>query len=357
MAGNADVTATLRLRAKDESAAAFRSLAGKFDAVERKSRQVERATAASMRAGRTASKVSMIERASVRTEAALLARASTVLAPAAIAYGAVKSVARFAEVERQVERIGITAGATAEQTKSAFGVIDRAAFNFATSQDDITAGLDTLVATGRDMKDALSFLPSITATAVASGAAITDIAQTADSVGRNFDIAGDKMQSAFDIMNAGGKSGQFELKDMAAYLPSAGAGIHRPGLQGREGAEEAGGVASGDAGRNRFGKRSGNGTAECCPEARNERNRQEIQRVRRRPSRRDEKGAARRQGSDRDLRRADPQDRRRRSFEAAPALRRCAGHHRHAGAVEQRQADDERHGPVEQRRRLDTARP
>jgi TP901 family phage tail tape measure protein len=235
MAGNADVTATLRLRAKDESAKAFRSLAGRFDAVDKKARQVERATRATMRAEQAAGRVAAVNRAAGRTEAALLARAGGILAPAAIAYGAGRSVQRFASVERAIDRIGITAGATAAETKTAFGVIDKAAYDYAMTQDAVTAGLDSLVASGRDLPSALAFLPAVTATAQAAGAEITDMATTADALGNSFDITGDKMQSAFDILVMAGKEGKFELKDMASYLPTLAPAFEVLGYKGEAG--------------------------------------------------------------------------------------------------------------------------
>lgn len=158
-----------------------------------------------------------------------------IIPPAAIAAAGAATVRRFAEAELAVERIGITAGASADETKAAFGVIQKAAHDYAMTQDEVTAGLDTLVASGRDMKDALAFLPSVTATAQASGSAITDIASTADAIGRNFKVAGSDMQRAFDIIVEGGKAGQFELRDMASYLPSLAPSFAALGYEGEEG--------------------------------------------------------------------------------------------------------------------------
>ena len=53
------------------------------------------------------------------------------VAPAALAYGVGRSVARYASVERAITRIGITAGATAEETKAAFGAIGKASQDYA----------------------------------------------------------------------------------------------------------------------------------------------------------------------------------------------------------------------------------
>lgn len=164
-----------------------------------------------------------------------MSRAAVVLAPAAIAAGAAKAFTRFAEVERSINRIGVTAGASAEQTRAAFAVVDKAAFDYATSQDEVVSGLDSMVASGRSMESALSFLPAVAATAQASGSAITDIATTADALGNSFGITGDKMQGAFDILVKAGKEGKFELKDMAAYIPTLGPAFEALGYKGESG--------------------------------------------------------------------------------------------------------------------------
>lgn len=220
-----EIEARLKLSAIDRTAKAFTSVSRNLDRIDAKSRQVARSQTAVGRAQQG------IARASAGAEMALLRYA----APAALAYGAARTVTRFAAVERSIGRIGITANATAAETKAAFGVIDKAAFDYATTQDSVTAGLDSLVASGRDLPSALSFLPAVTATAQAAGAEITDIATTADALGNNFDIAGDRMQGAFDILVKAGKEGKFELKDMAQYVPSIAPAFEVLGYKGEAG--------------------------------------------------------------------------------------------------------------------------
>ncbi|WAJ26841.1 phage tail tape measure protein [Antarcticirhabdus aurantiaca] len=187
------------------------------------------------RSGRMSAATAMAMGQANTALAAGMAQVAGVLTPAAIGYGAVQSMRRFADAELAVERIGITAGSTSEETRSAFGIIQKAAHDYAMTQDEVTEGLGTLVSTGRDMRDALAFLPSVTATAQASGSAIVDIANTADAVGRNFNIAGQDMQKAFDILVAGGKAGMFELRDMSAYLPSLAPAYQALGYTGEAG--------------------------------------------------------------------------------------------------------------------------
>lgn len=165
----------------------------------------------------------------------VVALARGYLGPVIAAYGLKSAVTKSAEAERAITRVGITADASAEALakvgQRAFGIAQEVAMPYA----KIVGGLDTLVAQGRNLEDAMAFLPAVARTASAAGAEVEDIAKTADSVSSNFKIAGREMQTAFDIMAAGGKAGQFELKDMARYLPSLGPAAAAAGFQGQKG--------------------------------------------------------------------------------------------------------------------------
>lgn len=151
------------------------------------------------------------------------------------ARAAMDSVKRHAEAERAITRIGVTADASKEALASVGETAFKIAQEVAMPYDKVVQGLDVLVAQGRSLKDAMAFLSPVARTASATGAEVDDIARTADSVGSNFKIAGDQMQRAFDIMAAGGKAGQFELKDMARYLPSLGPAAAAAGFTGENG--------------------------------------------------------------------------------------------------------------------------
>ena len=140
-----------------------------------------------------------------------------------------------AAFDRRITMIGQTAEASREQIDTLGASVHDLAQETATPADKVAGGLEALVAQGRNLKEAMGFLPSVARTAAASGSAVDDIAKSADSVGSNFDIAGKRMQSAFDIMAAGGKAGQFELKDMARYLPSLSPAAKAQGFKGEKG--------------------------------------------------------------------------------------------------------------------------
>ncbi|MGO4831830.1 phage tail tape measure protein, partial [Rhizobiaceae sp. 2RAB30] len=218
---NRTVEAILRLSSKLGSMKAFSDLAGHLDKVDRKAKDLNR-------------RQSMIAAGARDMHATLLRYA----APAAVAYGAKQAFVDFAELERRMTRIGITAGSSAGETREAFDVLQRGAKDFAMPIDQAVEGLDTLVSSGMSLKEALAFLPSVLATAQAAGATTTDIANTAQKAASALGLQAGEMQRAFDIMVTGGKAGQFELKDMAAYIPELANSFASLGYKGEEGLKE-----------------------------------------------------------------------------------------------------------------------
>jgi TP901 family phage tail tape measure protein len=200
---NRTIEAILRLSAKLGSMRAFDQMAGKLDHVDRKARAFNRSQGAMARGAH-----------------AVGTAISRFAAPAVLAYGAKEAIVSYAEIERRINRIGITADASAEKTKGVLANVEQIAKDTAMPVDQVVAGLETLVASGQSLDEAMSFLPSVVKSAQAAGAETADLATTADAVSRSLQIAGDKAQLAFDIMAKGGKAGKFELKDMAQYLPS-----------------------------------------------------------------------------------------------------------------------------------------
>lgn len=214
---NRTIEAILRLSAKLGPMGAFGQLSGKLNQVNQKALAFNKTQG-------------------------LMARNSALAANAVrglVAYGLVRGtselVTNFAGAERRLNRIAINADAGKDKLSEMFRTVDRAALDYSMTQDSVTDGLESLVASGRSLDDALSFLPSVAATAQAAGADITDIATTADAMANSFHFAGNNMQRAFDILITSGKQGKFELKDMAQYLPSLAPAMAALGYQGEKG--------------------------------------------------------------------------------------------------------------------------
>lgn len=141
----------------------------------------------------------------------------------------------YADFDRRMTRIRQTADASVAEAEQAKNRIRQIAQEVALPVDEVMGGVEDLVASGRSLGETLAFLPAVAKTAQASGAAVGDIAKTADAIGTSMGIAGDQMQRAFDILVQQGKAGKFELKDMAQYLPSLAPAAAAVGLRGAEG--------------------------------------------------------------------------------------------------------------------------
>jgi TP901 family phage tail tape measure protein len=215
---NRTIEAIVRLSAKLGPMAAFGQMGAKLSDVNRKASAFNKTQA-------------LVARGSDAATAAMLRFA----APAAIAYGAQRAVREFAGVERTLTRIGINADASREQMADVFKDLQQIAQATRTPVDNIVSGLDSLIASGKSLDEAMALIGSVSATAQAAGANFGEMATTADAISNSFGIAGEEMQNAFDILAKGGKAGKFELRDMAAELPSLAPAFAALGYEGEGG--------------------------------------------------------------------------------------------------------------------------
>jgi TP901 family phage tail tape measure protein len=213
-----EIEARLKVSAVDKTGQVFQALAGKMDQVNHRAEALNR-------------QQGMMARGSQAAFGTLLRFA----APAALAYGAKAALVDFAALDRQMTRIGNTAGSTSEETKAAFVTMQQESKQLAMPLNEAVTALDTLVSSGMSLKEAMDFLPSVLATTQASGAAVEDIANTGLKAASALKIEAGQMQHAFDLMVASGQSGQFELKDMAVYIPSLANSFARIGYKGEDG--------------------------------------------------------------------------------------------------------------------------
>lgn len=213
---NREIEAKLIMSAVDKTGKAFRSVSGRLGDVNRQAEAYNKQA-----------------RANSQTAVAV-ARTATVAAGAVAAVGAA-AYRNFADDERMLSRIGNTAEATREEMAAVRGALFSMAKDTGLMFNDAVSGLDALTASGRTLDEAMSMLPSVLATAQASGSSIESIATSADALSTAFNISGGEMQSAFDILVAGGKAGKFELKDMAQHLPSLAPTFRALGYEGEAG--------------------------------------------------------------------------------------------------------------------------
>lgn len=236
---NRKIKAELEFQGKDSTSPAFRSVAARMGQIERQIGQFNKTAAAfNSRIGQVQQRVGAFTRAAqgVNTAMSGIRAGLGVFAAYGMAQGIKGAVTDFAALERQMTRIGITADASGEQTAKAFEQAQQIAkdLNYDSVSPAIEA-IDTLVASGKSLEEAMAFLPSVLATAQASGAATADIANTGLKAASALKIETDQLQRAFDLMVAGGKAGQFELKDMAQYIPGLANSFASLGYEGEDG--------------------------------------------------------------------------------------------------------------------------
>lgn len=106
------------------------------------------------------------------------------------------------------------------------------------TKEDALSALDTMLASGAVKADtAMKLLPTLQKGATATGASTDDLAKIAISAMQQFDIGEDKIGEVLDKAVAAGQAGNFELADMARWLPQQMAAGKSAGLKGMSGFE------------------------------------------------------------------------------------------------------------------------
>lgn len=106
------------------------------------------------------------------------------------------------------------------------------------TKEDALGALDTMLASGAVKADtAMKLLPTLQKGATATGASTDDLAKIAISAMQQFDIGEDKIGEVLDKAVAAGQAGNFELADMARWLPQQMAAGKAAGLSGMAGFE------------------------------------------------------------------------------------------------------------------------
>lgn len=228
----AGLSAELVIRLRDHVSATARSISASLRGIGAAAKSINGATA---NVGRSASRDARAAHRSLAPIAGTLRGIGTAAGVYGLGHAVTGGFRDYADTERRLTRIMNTAEAARADMAGVLGGMQRLAAETAMPLDKVVGGLDTLVQQGRNLKDSLSFLPAVVRSAQASGAEVDDIAKSADAVATHLKVSGREMQSAFDIMQAGGKAGQFELKDMSRYLPSILPAVRAIGLEGTKG--------------------------------------------------------------------------------------------------------------------------
>ena len=137
-----------------------------------------------------------------------------------------------AEFEDMLQGIAQTGEMSDEQLKSLRASILRLAPQLGRLPNQIGDVADKLVAAGIAPDRVEKMLEPIGRVAVATRSEIADITKASQALFQNLDIMPDKLESTFDKVWLAAKRGNFELKDMAQFLPALAAAAASRGMKG-----------------------------------------------------------------------------------------------------------------------------
>jgi TP901 family phage tail tape measure protein len=233
------LTATMVVDLTDKTGGKTRAIIGNLDRLKRAERDYMLAD----KGLRLSNRDRAMERLMMERERSIADRQASIaawgaragMATAALGYGAVQAYRSSAELEREIGRIVINA----DKGRDAIDPIVKQLRSIADDNrmpfENVVDGFRTLISSGRELEEALEFLPSVALTAQASGSAVADIGLTADAVAGALKVSAGDMQKAFDQLVKGGKLGKFELNEMAQYLPTIAPAFAALGYEGTEG--------------------------------------------------------------------------------------------------------------------------
>ncbi|WP_075996331.1 phage tail tape measure protein [Salaquimonas pukyongi] len=215
---NREIEARLKLSAKDNTAAAFRSVSKNLDSVNRQ------AAAYNKSQRDTARNFVAFGRAAVATTAAMTV-------------ASVSAYKKFSGDERTLTRIGNKLDANRDQMRDLGDQIFEVARRWSLSQEEVIGTVDAMAESGMELDEIRTRMDALAKSQQAIGASGQQIANTFDAARKSLGIAGGEAERFFDIIAAGGAAGKFEASDLATYLPSLAPIAGNLGFEGLEGTE------------------------------------------------------------------------------------------------------------------------
>jgi len=259
---DAKITADLELKALNKTGPGIKGvtrdldgLAKHVDRVNRKLKEVDRTQRAVHRSEKQRQQYARVERGLAHTRSGAIhgVIGPGKLAAAGALYGAGRAYMGFADVERELTRIGNKAGATRQQMQAVRREIEVTADKWAMPLGDVTATFDSLIESGFEFEEARARLDDMVKVTQALGGTGAETVGTWDALRKSIGATGDEARAYFDTIAAGSAAGKFEARDLASYLPSllpvaARQGIDTlPEFQGLVGVLEALRDVSGDS--------------------------------------------------------------------------------------------------------------
>ncbi|MCX8017836.1 MAG: phage tail tape measure protein, partial [Rhodocyclaceae bacterium] len=162
---------------------------------------------------------------------------------AALAVGApvVASVRLASSLEDLVKDIAITGEMTREEEQKLGQVLRATARQYNQHATEVGAGLQVLVASGITSSDELQrYAPILAKAATATRASVDDLGNVFVALKNNLSLGAQDTEAALNMLAYAGKQGQFELKDMAKWMPSLAPMMQALGVTGKEAVAELG---------------------------------------------------------------------------------------------------------------------
>ena len=160
---------------------------------------------------------------------------------AAIGAPVLKSVQLAGGFQDALRDISITGELTKVEEKQLGSSIRANALKFNQTQEDLSKGIGVLVAGGiSSVKDLTTFAPILAKAATATRANVDELGAVFIAMRDNLNISAKDSESALNMLAYAGKKGQFEIKDMAKWLPSLAPQMAALGLTGKEAVAEIG---------------------------------------------------------------------------------------------------------------------
>lgn len=180
---------------------------------------------------------------------------------AALGAPVVQSVRTAAGFQDQMRDIAITGEFSKAEENRTSNVVREAALRWNQTQTEIGRGLGILVAGGiQDAKALEHYAPVMAKAATATRASMDDLGSVAIALNDNLKIGEAGFEGALNMLAYAGKRGQFEIKDMAKWLPALSPSFQALGVSGKEAVAEIGaalqiarkGAGSNDEAANNF---------------------------------------------------------------------------------------------------------
>ena len=180
-----------------------------------------------------------------------------------VALGApvVQSMRTAIDFKDQTNDIAITGGFDAAKEKSLSDVMRGAALRWNQTQTEVANGVGVLIAGNiSDAKQLEAYAPIMAKTATATRASMDDLGKVAIALNDNLGIGAAGLERSMNMLAFAGKSGQFELADMAKWLPQLTPQFAALGITGERAVAEIGaslqiarrGAGSNDEAANNF---------------------------------------------------------------------------------------------------------